>query len=61
MTNCVLLAKPKVEGKVNDVAVQINESAELRTKFSGIPKPTIAWFVHLPCIDGDSSCFSLAS
>ena len=38
-------AKPKVEGKVNDVAVQINEPAELRTKFSAIPKPTIAWFV----------------
>jgi hypothetical protein len=37
-------AKPKVDGKVNDVTVQINEPAELRTKFSAIPKPTIAWF-----------------
>lgn len=41
------LAKPKVDGKVNDVAVQINEPAELRTKFSAIPKPTIAWFVYI--------------
>ncbi len=39
------LAKPKVEGKVNDVTVQINEPAELRTKFSAIPKPTVTWFV----------------
>jgi hypothetical protein len=39
-----VLAKPKVEGKVTDVAVQINESAELRTKFSAIPKPTVTWF-----------------
>ena len=41
------LAKPKVDGKVNDVAVQINEPAELKTKFSAIPKPTITWFVDL--------------
>ena len=41
-----ILAKPKVDGKVNDVTVQINEPAELRTKFSAIPKPTITWFVH---------------
>jgi hypothetical protein len=40
-----LLAKPKVDGKVNDVTVQIGESAELRTKFSAIPKPTVTWFV----------------
>ncbi|CAF2489671.1 unnamed protein product [Rotaria sp. Silwood2] len=36
--------KPKVEGKVNDVTVQINEPAELRTKFSAIPKPTVHWY-----------------
>ncbi|CAF0916357.1 unnamed protein product [Adineta ricciae] len=36
--------KPKVEGKVNDVTVQITEPAELRTKFSAIPKPTVTWF-----------------
>jgi len=36
--------KPKVDGKVTDVTVQINEPAELRTKFSAIPKPTIAWY-----------------
>ncbi|CAM4905811.1 unnamed protein product [Rotaria socialis] len=36
--------KPKVEGKVNDVTVQINEPAELRTKFSAIPKPTVTWY-----------------
>lgn len=41
------LAKPKVEGKVNDVTVQITEPAELRTKFSAIPKPTVTWFVLL--------------
>ena len=41
----LLLAKPKVEGKVNDVTVQIGEPAELRTKFSAIPKPTVTWFV----------------
>ncbi len=40
-----LLAKPKIEGKVNDVTVQITETAELRTKFSAIPKPTVTWFV----------------
>ena len=40
-----ILAKPKVDGKVNDVTVQINEPAELRTKFSAIPKPTVTWFV----------------
>ncbi len=39
-----LLAKPKIEGKVNDVTVQITETAELRTKFSAIPKPTVTWF-----------------
>ncbi len=44
-------AKPKVDGKVNDVTVQINESAELRTKFSAIPKPTIAWFDSSSFID----------
>ena len=60
MMNFSFLAKPKVEGKVNDVAVQINEPAELRTKFSGIPKPTIAWFVHLLCIDRDSPRYSLS-
>ncbi len=42
----VILAKPKVDGKVNDVAVQINEPAELRTKFSAVPKPTVAWLVY---------------
>ncbi|CAF1491714.1 unnamed protein product, partial [Adineta ricciae] len=36
--------KPKVDGKVNDVTVQINEPAELRTKFSAIPKPTVTWY-----------------
>jgi len=40
-----LLAKPKIDGKVNDVTVQITEPAELRTKFSAIPKPTVTWFV----------------
>ncbi|CAF4747141.1 unnamed protein product, partial [Rotaria sp. Silwood1] len=42
--NISVCTKPKVDGKVNDVAVQINDSAELRTKFSGIPKPTVAWY-----------------
>ncbi|CAF3575459.1 unnamed protein product [Adineta steineri] len=36
--------KPKIEGKVNDVTVQINEPAELRTKFSAIPKPIVTWY-----------------
>ncbi len=45
LNNLFLIAKPKVEGKVNDVTVQITESAELRTKFSAIPKPTVTWFV----------------
>ena len=40
-----LVAKPKVEGKVNDVTVHINEPAELRTRFGAIPKPTVTWFV----------------
>ncbi len=40
----LFLAKPKIDGKVNDVTVQINESAELRTKFTAIPKPTITWY-----------------
>ena len=38
-----ILAKPKVDGKVNDVTVQITEPAELRTKFIAIPKPTVTW------------------
>lgn len=38
-----ILAKPKVDGKINDVSVQINEPAELRAKFSALPKPTVAW------------------
>ena len=38
-----ILAKPKIDGKVNDVTVQITEPAELRTKFSAIPKPTVTW------------------
>jgi hypothetical protein len=48
---CFVLAKPKVDGKVNDVTVQINESAELRTKITATPKPTITWFVHFLSID----------
>ncbi|CAF1262379.1 unnamed protein product, partial [Rotaria sordida] len=42
--NISVCTKPKVDGKVNDVTIQINDSAELRTKFSGIPKPTVAWY-----------------
>ena len=38
------LAKPKVDGKVNDVSVQITEPAELRTKFSAVPKPVVTWY-----------------
>jgi len=36
--------KPKIEGKLNDVTVQITEPAELRAKFSAIPKPTVNWY-----------------
>ena len=51
-------AKPKVEGKVNDVTVQITEPAELRTKFSAIPKPTVTWFVSMHHLrSGESDLF----
>ncbi|CAF3835512.1 unnamed protein product, partial [Rotaria magnacalcarata] len=43
-THLSVCTKPKVEGKVNDVTVQINQSPELHTKFSGLPKPTVTWY-----------------
>ncbi|CAF4368595.1 unnamed protein product, partial [Didymodactylos carnosus] len=36
--------KPKVEGKVTDVTTTIGEGAELKTKFSAIPKPQVTWY-----------------
>jgi hypothetical protein len=39
----IRLDKPKVDGKLNDVTVQINEPAELRAKFTAIPKATVVW------------------
>ena len=35
--------KPKVEGKPNDVNVNINEPAKLQCKISASPAPTITW------------------
>ncbi|CAF2746284.1 unnamed protein product [Rotaria sp. Silwood2] len=45
-TTCTLTvgSKPKVEGKPNDVTVNVEQPAVLECTFSGFPKPEVTWF-----------------
>ena len=40
----LFLGKPKVEGKPNDVTVNVEQPAVLECTFSGLPKPDITWY-----------------
>jgi hypothetical protein len=51
--NVDVMMKPKIDGKTQDVQVVIGESAELKVKLSGIPKPKIEWFKNGQPIDID--------
>lgn len=42
--SCVILVKPKVDGKPTDVTCLLNETAKLNIKFSAIPKANVQWF-----------------